>query len=403
MKAVRNGYRSSLSSERRRCAAEAPASPRLACLDNLKLLLVAVIIAAHGALAYSTLESAWPYQDIQEAELGAVSDFVLLMVVIPAALFAMGLFFLISGLVAPGSMARKGPSAFARDRVVRLGIPLVVWTLIAWPGAIWAAFRVAGDTRSFADQLLVDADPFLDPGPMWFVEVLLIYSLAYAAWCRWDGGRARTVAASSSTPLSGRTLVLVAVGISAATVLVRPVFPITSAQIGQLKLFQWPQFAAMFALGIVAARRGGLTPVPARVRRGCGFAALGGIAAFLTLFAIAAAVGDEDVVYDTGIHWAPLTLAAIEGPLAVGASVWLLGAAQLRLARRPGAFVRALSRSAYAAFLLQGVVLIALMIALRPLALGAEVKALAAGGLGVIASFALAWLAVSRTPLGRVL
>ena len=196
---------------------------------------------------------------------------------------------------------------------------------------------------------------------------------------------------------------LIAIAISVATILVRPVFPITSAQIGQLKLFQWPQFAAMFALGVIAARRGGLTPVPAHVRRGCGFAALGGIAAFLALFGVAAAVGDENVVYDPGIHWAALGLAAIEGPLAVGASVWLLALAQRRLDRRPGGLGRALSRSAYAAFLLQGVVLIALMIALRPLALPAEVKALTAGGLGVVASFALAWLAVSRTPLGRVL
>jgi hypothetical protein len=33
---------------------------RVAYLDNLKLLLVAVIIAGHGAVAYGDLESAWP-------------------------------------------------------------------------------------------------------------------------------------------------------------------------------------------------------------------------------------------------------------------------------------------------------------------------------------------------------
>ena len=88
---------------------------------------------------------------------------------------------------------------------------------------------------------------------------------------------------------------------------------------------------------------------------------------------------------------------------AVGASVWLLAVAQRRLDRRPGVLGQALSRSAYAAFLLQGVVLIGLMIALRPLALPAEIKALTAAGLGVVFSFALAWCAVSRTPLGRAL
>jgi hypothetical protein len=379
---------------------------RLAYLDNVKLLLVAVIIAAHGALAYGSLESAWPYQDIQEVSLGAASDTVLQMVVIPAALFAMGLFFLISGLLTPGSVSRKGPKAFAVDRIVRLGVPLALWTLIAWPGAIWISHVAAGMPQSFWDQLLVDSDPLLDPGPMWFVEVLLIYSVTYAAWRAWHG-RHTSAAAGDAHPASGpsgRTLVLLAIAISVVTMVIRPLFPITSAQIGQLKLFQWPQFAAMFGFGVVAVQRGWLAPVSPQTRRGCFFAALGGILAFLAIFGISAAVGvDEDVPFQTGWHWVPLSLAAIEGPLAVGASIWLLGLAQRRLDRRPGPFGRALGRSAYGAFFLQGLVLIGLMIAMRPIGLPAEIKALTVACLGVAGSFALSWLLISRTWLGRIL
>ena len=108
-------------------------------------------------------------------------------------------------------------------------------------------------------------------------------------------------------------------------------------------------------------------------------------------------------LFEPGIHWAPLTLAAIEGPLAVGTSVWLLGVAQRRLKRRPGPLGRAMARSAYGAFLLQGVVLIALMIALRPVDVPAEAKALAVAGLGVVGSFALAWVLVTRTRLGQII
>jgi hypothetical protein len=88
-----------------------PRGERVRYLDKLKLLMVAVIIAGHGALAYGSLESAWPYQDVQEVQLGKVSDLALSIVVIPAALFVMGLFFLISGLLTPGSVSRKGPRA----------------------------------------------------------------------------------------------------------------------------------------------------------------------------------------------------------------------------------------------------------------------------------------------------
>lgn len=86
-----------------------PRGERVAYLDKLKLLLVAVIIAGHGALGYGDLENAWPYQDIQEVRLGAVSNITLSAVVIPAVLFAMGLFFLVSGLLTPRLGGAQGP------------------------------------------------------------------------------------------------------------------------------------------------------------------------------------------------------------------------------------------------------------------------------------------------------
>jgi hypothetical protein len=43
------------------------------------------------------------------------------------------------------------------------------------------------------------------------------------------------------------------------------------------------------------------------------------------------------------------------------------------------------------------------MIAMRPIGVPAEGKALAVACLGVVGSFALSWLLVNRTRLGRVL
>lgn len=384
-----------------------PRRVRAAYLDNLKMLLVAVIIAGHGVAAYGSLESAWPYQDVQETQLGGATDAALATVLIPAALFAMGLFFLISGLVTPDSLARNGAPAFARRRLIRLGIPLVVWTLLIWPGSIWIAHLAAGDSRTFLWQV-THGDPFLDTGPMWFVEVLLIYSLAYAMW--WALSRRRAMRAGDGTftprsiPLTGRTLAALAVGISAANILLRPILPVASGQIGQSHLWQWPQFVALFGLGIAAARCGWIDQVPDRIRRGCGFAALGSLVSFLVVAVLIAALGvDGDVIFDPGIHWPAVALAAVEGPMAIGTSVWLLGLAQRHLNDRPGPLGQAMARSAYGAFLLQGVVLLGLMIGLRPIGAPAEVKAILVAGLGVSGSFGLAWVLVTRTKAGRVL
>jgi surface polysaccharide O-acyltransferase-like enzyme len=377
-----------------------PRATRLSYLDWLKVVLVGLIIVWHGVAGYTDLESAWPYQDVQEVSLAELTNNVLAALVLPGVLFAMGVFFLISGLVTPGSLARKGPRVFARDRAVRLGVPLAVWVLVVWPLILAAMQAAVGEPTSYSWELL-HGEPFLDTGPMWFVELLLIYSLGYAAWRRW--GPRRVESGDRAVEL-GRTLVALAVGISAATLLVRLVFPLFSGQIAHLQLWQWPQYLAMFGLGIVAARRSWLDPVPERIGRRCALAALLGILAVLVVAATLLATGGEpEVLFERRFHWAPLALAALEGPLVVGWSVWLLGLAQRHLARRPGPVGRALARSAFGAFMLQGVVLVGLALALRRVDLPAEAKAPTVACAGVAGSFALSWLVVTRTPLGRIL
>jgi len=81
---------------------------RLAYLDMLKVLLVALIVVWHGIAGYTDLASAWPYQDVQEVALAEFSNNLLAMMALPGVLFAMGVFFLISGLVTPGSLPERG-------------------------------------------------------------------------------------------------------------------------------------------------------------------------------------------------------------------------------------------------------------------------------------------------------
>jgi len=90
--------------------------------------------------------------------------------------------------------------------------------------------------------------------------------------------------------------------------------------------------------------------------------------------------------------------------LALFGPVWLLGVAQRRLDRRLRWASASVSRSAFAAFIVQTAVLLGLAAALRPLQLPAEVKALVVAAGGVTGSFALAWLLISRIPrLDRIL
>ena len=83
--------------------------------------------------------------------------------VLLSSVFAMGLFSLISGLVTPGSLERKGPRRFARDRIVRLGIPLSLLGLGIWPALIYVGNRV-GSNNALSWSRFMHAHPFSTRG-----------------------------------------------------------------------------------------------------------------------------------------------------------------------------------------------------------------------------------------------
>jgi hypothetical protein len=373
------------------------ARPRLAYLDRLKTGLIAAIIAAHAFNSYSEFGS-WAYQPVQEVSLSSGTEAIFAVFTSIGALFLMGLFFLISGLLTPAALERKGVRRFVNDRLLRLGVPFALFTLLLWPLTIYA-IREPFLHRGSYWWWFIHADGFPDNGPLWFIGVLLIYSLGYAGWRAWrphdpdEGGEGRV-------PMWAGMLVGLGACIAVATFLVRLQFPANSAQVVNLHLWEWPQCLGMFALGVVAARRGWLMPVSDRLRRGCGVAALIAVVLLPVLIFTSEPLGLDEEAYFGGFGWPAAATAAVEGALTVGACVWVLGFAQRRL-DRPGR--PALARSAYAAFLVQGPVLVGLALALRPVPIVAEVKAVVLAITGVAASFALARPLVLHTPLGRIL
>lgn len=368
---------------------------RLAYLDNLKTALIAGIIVSHGFNGYTEFGS-WPYQDVQEVTISEVTETVFVLVLSFGSTFLMGLFFLISGLFTPRSLERKGVRRFATDRLLRLGVPFAVFTLLLWPLLMYAVREPILHEGSYW-YWFVHGDPFLDNGPMWFIGVLLVFSLGYAAW-----RAVRPAEGLGRTPLRAGTLVALGAAIAGASFVVRLWFPIDTAQTLNLHLWEWPQCLGMFLFGIACARRGWLSPVPARIARGCGFVATAAAVSTPILILTADPFGLDEDVYFGGFGWPSLATSVLEGALAVSACVWVVSFAARRL-NRQGDVGRVLARSAYAAFLLQAPVLLGLALAMRRVDAPAEVKALVVAGVGVVASFALAWPLVRRTPLRRIL
>lgn len=381
------------------------ASTRLTYLDNLKVVLIATIIALHGILGYTGTLEVWTYTELREVTLNPAVEVTLLVFVSPFGFFLIALLFLVAGLLTPTSYDRKGTRRFVLDRLLRLGVPFVAYVFVVQPVATYAVEHPLGDAPGSFWQEYLGAERQIDTGPLWFVGVLLIFSLGYAAWRHWGrptGGRhAGTL--RLARPVTLRTLVLLAAVVAPSSFLVRLVYPYGSeAGFSDLNLWEWPACLAVFGTGVVAARQGWLESVPADVARRSRTVTLVAVAGMTALLAVAGATDSAEDAFG-GLHWLGVVFVVIEAMLTVFGSVWLLSVAQHRL-RRHHRFGPALSRSAYAAFMLQTVFLLALAMALRPIDVPAEVKALLVAVGGIVTSFGAAWLLITKVPgVSRVL
>jgi hypothetical protein len=151
------------------------------------------------------------------------------------------------------------------DRLLRLGVPFAVFTFGLWPLLMYALYHPLGEARGSYWAEYLDENGNIDTGPLWFVGVLLIFSLAYAGWARLRPQGSRKPIAGGKITVRG--LLLVAGAVALTTFLVRLVYPAGSESATDLNLWEWPACIALFALGITASRQGWLTDVPDRLRR----------------------------------------------------------------------------------------------------------------------------------------
>lgn len=391
-------------------------------LDNLKVVLITMIIVIHAVLGYASTVEVWTYTQFREVTLSPVTEVFLFVLAAPFAFFMIGLLFLVAGLFTAPSLERKGVGPYVRDRLLRLGIAYVAYVLLVQPTVTYLLEHPLGDAPgSYWQEYLAEGEGHrLDSGPLWFVGTLLIFSLGYAGWVslqqRWasrrsgaPGGPGRittrhitngriTTAPITATPITAAGMLVLAGAVGISSFVIRLGAPYGS-EAGALDLnyWEWPGCLAAFALGIMASGQHWLERVPDDLWRRSRTATLAAAAAMCGVLFVA---GQRDVVEDEllgGAHWLALGFSLAECVLVVFGPVWLLAAAQQRL-RREVPWGASLSRCAFGAFIIQTPVLIGAAAALRQVPAPAEVKALLVAAVGVAVSFALAWVLITRVP-----
>jgi len=97
--------------------------------------------------------------------------------------FFMAFFFLLAGYFTAPSLEKKGTGKFLKDRLIRLGIPVLIYDIFINPAIIYAILKVVRDTSYFySDYFIYYLKTFsrIGTGPLWFLSALFVFSFVYS-------------------------------------------------------------------------------------------------------------------------------------------------------------------------------------------------------------------------------
>lgn len=232
------------------CRSATASASRLAWVDQVRTVLTFLVVSIHATIVYSHVGS-WYF--MHPVEPGLVQKITFLLWEGHLQAFFMGLFFFISGYFAHFSILRRGVGGFVRERLVRLGVPLLVFVCLIQPFILfvlhpWSA--TGPDLRVAYVHYFTKGYFVSGTGPLWFVEALLVFSVVFAGW------RALRPVPANRDGLRFTFWHALSLGaaLGVVTFAVRLVQPI-GTNVANLQLCFFPQYIVAFALGPIVARR----------------------------------------------------------------------------------------------------------------------------------------------------
>jgi peptidoglycan/LPS O-acetylase OafA/YrhL len=361
------------------------APPRDLYIDRLRSVMTAFVLLHHTAITYGAI-GGWFWYELKPS--AALSSQILIQFCTINQAYFMGFFFLLAAYFTPASMERKGYARFIGDRFLRLGVPLLAFIFILGP--LTAAIAHAADTGRFWEVFpYLFQHVIIIPGPMWFVEVLLVFSLAYCAWRALFGAPMNARERTPRPVPPGGAWLLTAFLTGIAALAIRQLFPVGVIVVS----FQFAYFATyivLFALGIAAWRYDWLRQLnwsnaKSAILTGLILLPAMPIGVLITNITAQRRAG----IFTTGFSWQTILYALWEPFVA-----WGLIAAWLLIARaymnKPSRFWSWLNRRAYAVYIIHPPILVGISVLLHPWIAPALLKFAVTGTLTCTATWLIA-------------
>ena len=350
---------------------ETASTSRIYFIDNLKILLAVLVVLHHAAQPYGPGGGWWI-----PSEATGIIDFVVLGIFMAFnASFFMGLFFMLSAYFVPSSLERKGPDKFLKDRLIKLGIPILIFMFIVFP---------------VMDYLLNYQIILL--GHLWFLAMLLIFSTVYVAY--W---LVKRHSPQTKRPFpSNATILTFIVVMALVSFVVRIWWPENQwALLGLFEPFHVIQYIMLFAAGIIAYRQGWIEAIPKATGK------LWSRVAILTLISLLFVGGiTNSMEFSGGLTTASLLGSFWEAFMCVSVCIALLSLFKNRFDSQ-GLITKTYADDTFTVYLIQLPLVIFLQYMIIGLALDPLIKFVIVGVIGVPLAFALSHYVIRRLPYAK--
>jgi fucose 4-O-acetylase-like acetyltransferase len=307
----------------------------------------------------------------------------------------MGLFFLLAGSYTPPAYRRHGTAGFVRERLLRLAVPLLFYFLILSP--LTVALAQTAKELSFGRVFLwLWKNGKFEPGPLWFVEALLIFS---AAWLVWRLTRKAGAGVNIPFP-SNKVLFAAAIVTGAVAFLLRLMWPV-GVNVAFLQLGYFASYIVLFAAGCMGAEQNWLERIPQSQKKR--WLRIAWVA--FPVFPIVALLGNKvswlHGAAEGGFNVQALVYAFWEPFVAWGVILGLLTLFQRRFASLNGVWAR-LARRAYLIYIIHPPVLVGVALVWRDVAAPAIFKFIVTGSLACALCYVIAGLALRVPVVARI-
>lgn len=390
--------------------------PKIAYIDNLRVFIIMMVLSHHAGNPYAG-DDFWYFQ--RPAGQGASGLTALFMMLNPS--YTMSVLLVFSGYLLPTSYDRRGFRTYSTEKIIRLGIPLILGGMVMLPLLQYYAFHLHFGYRGYGSfwQYYLEAWNGLGTRPkgwngpgwpdrnlahLWYIEHLLCYSLAYGAWRRWVAPTGPAITRPSPPP-GNAAIFLYALGLTLATFVVRIWCPYNKvyALLGflQIDVSHFTIWLPAFFVGLAAFRGEWMQSFPwPRAKAWLLVAVALVVWNFLTAMTpLSAWCFDLNRAF-SGLTLNSLYRCAWECFFCTAATVGLIGLFRERL-NVSGSLPRTLAANAYPVHVFHPPIIVGLQFLLASAAWPSFAKFVTVSVLGIIACFAFSHWVIRRIPGAR--